>query len=60
MRLNLYWRGIDVIDIEFHLWRERLDPEDDVLVTSIADLPGSELAEDAEPDTYVHAFGFQA
>ncbi|MCW2763860.1 MAG: hypothetical protein JWR85_4061 [Marmoricola sp.] len=23
MKLNLYWRGRDVIDIELHLWRLR-------------------------------------
>lgn len=30
MRLNLYWRGRDVIDIELHAWRRRDDgqPQD--------------------------------
>jgi len=27
MRLNVYWRGRDVIDVEVHLWRKRDDDE---------------------------------
>ena len=27
MRLNLYWRGIDLIDVELHLFRHRDDDE---------------------------------
>ena len=26
MRLNLYWRGRDVVDLELHLWRKREKP----------------------------------
>lgn len=26
MRLNLYWRGRDVVDVEVHVWKRR-DPE---------------------------------
>lgn len=60
MRLNLYWRGRDVIDIEAHLWRKRVDEdaEPEPIVAGLAHLPGSELADDTEPDTYVHVFGF--
>lgn len=27
MRLNLYWRGRDVIDVELHVWKQRKDDE---------------------------------
>ena len=60
MRLNLYWRGRDVIDIEAHLWRKRADdqpqPEPPTLEAT-----GGGQAERAEhfgdPDTIV-SFGF--
>ena len=60
MRLNLYWRGRDVLDIEAHLWRKRPDddePEQPKLQAA-ANLADSSRAEPMDaPDTYV-AFGF--
>lgn len=57
MRLNLYWRGRDVIDIEAHVWRKRPSENSEVLVRNTSLDTG--FAEDTEPDTYVRGFGFQ-
>lgn len=27
MRVNLYWRGRDVIDVELHVWKRRADDD---------------------------------
>lgn len=58
MRLNLYWRGWDLIDIEAHLLSRRRDDDDMIVVRTL--LEGSEMAEEIEPDTRVFGFGFGA
>lgn len=59
LRLNLYWRGRDVIDVEVHLWKKREDsdqPEPPKLEASSGGL--QERAEPfGGPDTAV-SFGF--
>lgn len=55
MRLNLYWRGRDVIDIEAHIWRRRREDDDTTVIH--ASLPVSDASEPIDPDTW--AFGFQ-
>lgn len=59
MRLNLHWRGRDVIDVELHVWRMR--PDDEPERPKLAAAPGlqaSELAENfGDPDT-IAGFGF--
>lgn len=59
MRLNLYWRGRDVLDIEAHLWRKRDDDEpEQPKMQAAAHLADSSRAEPMEAsETYV-AFGF--
>jgi len=54
MRLNLYWRGYDLIDIEVHALRRRRDDDDFIVIHSGVN---TDLAEDIDPDTW--AFGFQ-
>jgi hypothetical protein len=54
MRLNLYWRGFDIVDVEVHLFRRRIDG-DDVLITRTM-LEDSERSDAIDPDTWV--FGF--
>jgi hypothetical protein len=49
MRLNLYWRGWDLIDIEAHLVRRRCDGSTATNIT---------VAESADPNRI--DFGFQA
>ena len=65
MRLNLYWRGRDVIDVEVHVWKRRADDacDDDCGCTGPAlESSGNgqfELAEPMEaPDTTVR-IGFR-
>ncbi len=62
MRLNLYWRGCDVIDIEVHVWKMRRADEDIAetapSMQAAPHLAASELANDMAPDTRV--FGFHA
>lgn len=57
MRLNLYWRGRDVIDVEAHLWRKREDAdtgEGPPKLTAAPHLADSARAEPMEyPDTTV-------
>lgn len=59
MRLNLYWRGRDVIDVELHVWRQRAEDDGDEPPTLQAS--GGGQAERAEtfgdPGTVV-SFGF--
>ncbi len=60
MRLNLYWRGRDIIDIEAHVWKKRRC-DDEVFeeapsLQAASHLAASELANDVAPDTRV--FGF--
>jgi hypothetical protein len=71
VRLNLYWRGRDVIDVEVHVFRRRRGSEDneptlqsedkEPTLQAAGQLAASELAEPMEPDTYVRIpFGFHA
>jgi hypothetical protein len=62
MRLNLYWRGRDVIDVELHVWKKReertLDGNGPTLQAT-----GGGQAERAEPygdPATQHGFGFSA
>lgn len=59
MRLNLYWRGRDVIDVELHLWRTRPDDAPTDLgptLRATGHLQDSSRSTPMEPDTAV--FGF--
>lgn len=59
MRLNLYWRGRDVIDVELHVWKKREDPpaDDGPPLRAAGHLQDAARAEPmAHPDTVV--FGF--
>lgn len=60
MRLNLYWRGRDVVDIELHVWKQRADDEQKPKQPRLQ-ATGGGMAERAErfgdPDTIV-SFGF--
>lgn len=58
MRLNLYWRGRDVVDVELHLWRKRDDEttSDAPKLEAAGHLQDSTRAEPCEPDT--KTFGF--
>ena len=47
MRINVYWRGRDVIDIELHIWKRREDSAQDDGPTLQAS--GGGLQERAEP-----------
>ena len=61
MRLNLYWRGIDLIDIELHLFRPRADedqPEVPVIQAAAHPVDVSR-AEPMEPDTMAFGFGLR-
>lgn len=56
MRLNLYWRGRDVIDVEVHAWRKRPDDsaeDDGPTLRAAGHLQSSERAEPMTPDTAV-------
>ncbi len=57
MRLNLYWRGRDVIDIEAHVWRKRDDDaaaEEPPKLQAAGQLADASLAEPMDcPDTTV-------
>ncbi len=63
MRINVYWRGRDVIDVELHVWEKRDDGPVDEGPTlqatggGIAELSG----QDSRPDTSVRiGFGSRA
>lgn len=61
MRLNLYWRGRDVIDIEVHVWRLRDEDDEDEgpALQASGHLAASELADGTpSPDTYAQALSF--
>ena len=61
MRLNLYWRGRDIVDVEMHLWRKREDddsPEPPEL-TAGANLQDSGRSEPMDPDTVTFGFGWR-
>lgn len=59
MRLNLYWRGRDVIDIELHIWRKRDEASDTGAPTleAVGYLADSSRAEATQPDTTTFGFG---
>lgn len=59
MRLNLYWRGRDVIDIEMHIWKKR-DEESEAetpKLEAVGYLADSSRAEATQPDTTTFGFG---
>ncbi len=60
VRLNLYWRGRDVLDVELHVWRKRDDSPADLGAPRLEATSGGQ-AERAEsfgdPDTKT-SFGF--
>lgn len=63
VRLNLYWRGRDVIDVELHVWRRRADdePGDECpKLTAAPGLQGVSRAAPMEPDTAVFGFGLRS
>lgn len=55
MRLNLYWRGRDVIDVELHIWKPR-PPEGNPVVVVTNTRAETELADEQEPG--ISGFGF--
>ena len=62
MRLNLYWRGRDVIDVEVHMWRRR---DDDQPQGSAPKLEASGGGQAERADTYgdpatIAGFGFRS
>ena len=58
MRINVYWRGRDVIDVEFHLWRRREDePQRLPTLQAVGYLADSDRAEPMQPDTTTFGFG---
>ena len=59
MRLTLYWRGRDVLDIEAHLWKKREEPEPDNApkLEAVGYLADSSRAEPSQPDTTTFRFG---
>lgn len=59
MRLNLYWRGRDVVDLEIHLWRKRDEPKEDDApkLEAVGYLADSSRSEPAQPDTTTFGFG---
>jgi hypothetical protein len=61
MRLNLYWRGRDVIDVEVHLWRKREDdqPDNGPTLRAAGHLQDADRAEMVRPDTFVVGFGLR-
>jgi len=61
VRLNLYWRGRDVLDVELHLWRRRDEPTAEAAPTMQANGGGQAERSDhfGDPATIV-TFGFQA
>lgn len=60
MRLNLYWRGRDIIDIELHVWRLRDDDPQPGPVLEAAAGGEFERADPMEaPDTTVR-IGFRS
>lgn len=63
VRLNLYWRGRDVIDVELHLWRKRPDdatPESDGPKLEASGGGSSERASTFGDPMTIAGFGFQA
>lgn len=61
MRLNLYWRGRDVIDIELHAWRKREDTPDDEAprLQAAAHPVDTSRAEPMQPDCTTFGFGIR-
>ena len=59
MRLTLYWRGRDVLDLELHVWKRRAaaDAPDLPRIEAAGHLVDSERAEPTEPDTTTFGFG---
>lgn len=59
MRLTLYWRGRDVIDVEVHAWKKRADDgSEPPKMEAVGYLADSSRAEPTdEPDTRVFGFG---
>lgn len=59
MRLNLYWRGRDVIDVELHLWRKRDDEPaaEPPVIQASGVLQDADRAEPMQPDTTAFGFG---
>lgn len=61
MRLSLYWRGRDVLDVELHVWRKRDDDQPEPDAPRLEASGGGGQAERADafgdPDTIV-SFGF--
>lgn len=68
MRLNWYWRGIDVIDVEVHanclrveVFSPREDEQGDApRIEAAGHLAASEIAEPIEPDTSTFGFSRRA
>jgi hypothetical protein len=61
VRLNLYWRGWDVFDVELHVWKKRGEspskPADEgPNLRAAGHLQSSQIATPMEPDTTT--FGF--
>lgn len=62
MRLNLYWRGRDVVDVEVHVWKLR-DPEPvdaGPALQARAHLADTALAEPFGDAATITSFGFCA
>lgn len=61
MRINLYWRGRDVVDVEVHLWKMRDEAVNSGAPTLEASGGGSaERAEHYGDPATQHGFGFKA
>lgn len=59
MRLNLYWLGRDVIDIELHVWKKRDETQESQgpSLEAVGYLADSSRAEATQPDTTTFGFG---
>jgi hypothetical protein len=60
MRINVYWRGFDLLDIEAHAFRRRKDDEpggEAPKLQAAAHLADSSRAEPMAPDTTAFGFG---
>lgn len=59
MRINIFWRGFDLLDIEAHAFRRRPDEKVEVgpKLEAVGYLADSSRAEPMQPDTSA-AFGF--
>lgn len=62
MRLNLYWRGQDVVDVELHVWRKRPDDmtTDDGPRIEASGGGSSERASSFGDPATIAGFGFQS